>query len=238
MRQRWWALPAALASAALVAACGGGSTGVSGPGNNHRSGTGAGSGPNAPVAPQNAPSGSVSPTATPSGAPAPSGTPAPSGSPGGASVPVMTATVGGHAVLTNSGGRTLYWFAADKPGSGTSACYGGCAAVWPPVTGHPAAAPGTSLPKGFGTITRTGGQAQATYDGHPLYTYAGDSKAGQDTGNARNLNGGLWWAMTPTGSTFGSAGGGGHSGGSGGHGGSGGSGGSGGTRRSGGGGMY
>lgn len=229
MGQRWWVLPAALASAALVAACGGG---TGGSGNSQGSGTGPGAGPNAPVAPQTAPPGPGSPGATPSSAPTASGTPAPSGSPGGAAVPVMTATVGGHAVLTGAGGRTLYWFAADKPGSGTSACYGGCAAVWPPVTGHPAAAPGTSLPKGFGTITRTGGQAQATYDGHPLYTYAGDTKAGQDTGNARNLNGGLWWAMTPTGSTFGSAGGG-HSGGHGGAGGSGNSG-----RQGGGGVMY
>jgi predicted lipoprotein with Yx(FWY)xxD motif len=42
------------------------------------------------------------------------------------------------------------------------------------------------------TITRTDGSVQATYNGHPLYTYIGDSGPGQDNGNNLNLNGGLW----------------------------------------------
>ncbi len=44
----------------------------------------------------------------------------------------------------------------------------------------------------LGTITRTDGTTQAVYDGHPLYTYIGDSAPGQDAGNDLNLNGGLW----------------------------------------------
>jgi hypothetical protein len=52
----------------------------------------------------------------------------------------------------------------------------------------------------FGTIKRSGGQVQATYDGHPLYTFAGDTSAGQTGGNGKNASGGLWWAMTPSGS--------------------------------------
>lgn len=101
-------------------------------------------------------------------------------------------------VLTSAAGRTLYWFAKDTPTK--SNCNGSCASYWPPVIGKPAAAAGTSLPHGFGTITRSGGKVQATYDGHPLYTYKGDTAAGQVNGNDVSLSGGLWWAMTPSGS--------------------------------------
>jgi predicted lipoprotein with Yx(FWY)xxD motif len=103
--------------------------------------------------------------------------------------------VGGVLLLTNAKGLTLYWFAPD--GAGTSACYGDCAAYWPPVTGNPIAGPGVTGK--LGTITRTGGTTQATYDGHPLYTYVGDSAPGQDSGNNLNLNGGLWHIVPVTG---------------------------------------
>ncbi|HTX28091.1 MAG TPA: hypothetical protein VME19_13850 [Streptosporangiaceae bacterium] len=96
--------------------------------------------------------------------------------------------IGGVSVLTDAKGLTLYSFAPDT--SGKSACYGSCAAYWPPVTGSPSAGPGVT--GRLGTITRTGGMIQATYDGHPLYTYIGDSAPGQDSGNNLNLNGGLW----------------------------------------------
>ena len=46
----------------------------------------------------------------------------------------------------------------------------------------------------------TNGVKQATYDGHPLYTYVGDTAPGQVKGNALNVSGGLWWVMTPSGS--------------------------------------
>jgi hypothetical protein len=51
----------------------------------------------------------------------------------------------------------------------------------------------------LGTITRPGGATQATYDGHPLYTYAGDTAPGQAKGNGLNASGGLWWEMTVSG---------------------------------------
>jgi predicted lipoprotein with Yx(FWY)xxD motif len=101
---------------------------------------------------------------------------------------LKAATVGGTTVLTNGRGFTLYWFAPDTPAS--SKCYGSCAAYWPPVTGTAAASPG--LPGTVGAITRTGGARQLTYNGHPLYTYIGDSAPGQANGNNLNLNGGLW----------------------------------------------
>ena len=113
------------------------------------------------------------------------------------SVVIGTRHTGIGTVLVNAQGKTLYWFAIDT--STTSKCTGACATYWPPVIGTPKAAPGVQLTMGFGTITRSGGQLQATYDGHPLYTYAGDTSAGQTSGNGKNLSGGLWWAMTPSG---------------------------------------
>jgi predicted lipoprotein with Yx(FWY)xxD motif len=104
-------------------------------------------------------------------------------------------TVGGVNLLTNAKGLTLYWFAPDT--STKSVCYGSCAAYWPPVTGTPSAGPGVTGT--LGTITRTGGTTQATYDGHPLYTYIGDSAPGQASGNNINLNGGLWHDVPITG---------------------------------------
>lgn len=110
---------------------------------------------------------------------------------------VSTRSTSVGTALVNSNGRTLYWFAIDTPTK--SNCNGSCSSFWPPVLGKVTAAPGTTLPKAFGTITRSGGQTQATYDGHPLYTYVGDTAAGMANGNGKNLSGGLWWAMTPTG---------------------------------------
>jgi predicted lipoprotein with Yx(FWY)xxD motif len=100
-------------------------------------------------------------------------------------------------VLTNAQGRTLYWFAIDTPTA--SKCYGTCASYWSPVVGKPTAGSGVSLSGSFSTIKRTDGSTQATYDGHPLYTYVGDTSPGMTSGNGKNLSGGLWWAMTPTG---------------------------------------
>ena len=112
---------------------------------------------------------------------------APAPAAAGAGTGLTTTTIGGMTVLTNARGFTLYSFAPDTPAS--SKCYGSCAAYWPPVTGTAAASPG--LPGTIGTITRTGGTRQLTYNGHPLYTYIGDSAPGQANGNNLNLNGGL-----------------------------------------------
>jgi hypothetical protein len=61
-----------------------------------------------------------------------------------------------------------------------------------------------SLPGKWGTISRSG-QLQATYDGHPLYTYKGDTAPGQVNGNGLNASGGLWWAVTPSGAKLAAA---------------------------------
>jgi predicted lipoprotein with Yx(FWY)xxD motif len=109
-------------------------------------------------------------------------------SPAVAGTSLKTTTIGGITVLTNAKGFTLYSFAPDTPAS--SKCYGSCAVYWPPVTGTTAA--GQGLPGKVTTITRTDGSHQLTYNGHPLYTYIGDSAPGQANGNNLNLNGGLW----------------------------------------------
>ena len=107
----------------------------------------------------------------------------------GGTVTLRTTTIGGVSVLTNSSGRTLYWFAPDT--SSSSACYGTCAAYWPPVIGNPVAGQGVTVSK-IATIARTDGTIQVTYAGHPLYTYVGDTAPGQASGNDINLNGGFW----------------------------------------------
>src|SRR5207344_1463913 len=101
---------------------------------------------------------------------------------------LKTTTIGGTTVLTNAKGFTLYSFAPDTPA--TPKCYGSCAVYWPPVTGTAAASPG--LPGRVGTIKRTDGSEQLTYNGHPLYTYIADTAPGQARGNNLNLNGGVW----------------------------------------------
>jgi predicted lipoprotein with Yx(FWY)xxD motif len=118
----------------------------------------------------------------------------PASSSGGTSTALLkVGDVHGQMVVTNAEGYTLYWFVPDSATKST--CYGTCAAYWPPVTGTPAAGPGVTGK--IGTITRSDGQTQVTYDRHPLYTYVGDSAPGQENGNAINLNGGLWYAIKP-----------------------------------------
>ena len=110
---------------------------------------------------------------------------------------VTEKTIGSQQVVVDSSGMTLYWFAIDTPTK--SNCSGQCATFWPPVKGPLTA--GSGVTGTLGTITRSDGTTQATYDGHPLYTFVGDKSPGQNTGNGKNLSGGLWWEMTVSGST-------------------------------------
>jgi len=120
---------------------------------------------------------------------------APPGAPAGTGVILDTTEIGGVSVLTNARGFTLYWFAPDT--ATASRCTGSCAAYWPPVFGTPRARPGVT--GNLGTITRPGGGVQATYDGHPLYSYIGDNGPGQANGNNLDLNGGLWYEVRAAG---------------------------------------
>jgi len=109
---------------------------------------------------------------------------------------VKTATIAGVTVLTSSKGFTLYSFAPDT--ATTSKCNGTCAQNWPPVQGPVTAAGVTGT---FGTIKRSDGSVQATFDGHPLYTFVGDTAPGQAKGNGLNAAGGLWHEIATSGST-------------------------------------
>ena len=86
-------------------------------------------------------------------------------------------------VLASSRGLTLYYYTEDKPGSGKSACTGGCASAWPPLAAPVRAPAGMRLPGPLGTITRPGGLKQVTINGYPIYRYAGDKAPGQAAGN-------------------------------------------------------
>jgi predicted lipoprotein with Yx(FWY)xxD motif len=118
-----------------------------------------------------------------------------SSSAGGSGQELKTASIHGVTVVTNAKGFTLYWFAPDTPTK--SVCNGSCAQYWPPVPGHATAGPGVTGT--LATITRSDGKSQATYNGHPLYTYVSDTSPGQASGNNLNLNGGLWHEVTVSG---------------------------------------
>lgn len=133
-----------------------------------------------------------------SGAPGPYGATAAGGSSGsgGSSVALESSKLG--KILVDAKGRTLYLFEADK---GTmSACGGACATVWPPLTttGTPKAGTGVSASK-LGTAKRDDGSTGVTYNGHPLYTYAGDSAPGQTNGEGIDGFGAEWYVLSGAG---------------------------------------
>ena len=101
---------------------------------------------------------------------------------------LKTTKVGSATLLTDSKGFTLYWFVPDT--TTTSKCNGECAKFWPPIKGPVTAGPGVTGT--LGTITRADGSTQATWNGHPLYTFKEDTAPGQANGNGKNLSGGVW----------------------------------------------
>jgi predicted lipoprotein with Yx(FWY)xxD motif len=101
-------------------------------------------------------------------------------------------------VLVDARGRTLYLFEKDK--RGMSACYGACATYWPPLLSPAQARPGSGVRASLlGVTRRTNGKRQVTYAGHPLYTFVGDTKAGQTTGEGSNNFGATWDALAASG---------------------------------------
>ena len=99
------------------------------------------------------------------------------------------------AVLTNADGRTLYIFTNDT--AGKSVCTGSCASAWPPL--EAAEAPKVDGATGdFTLITRDDGKKQVAFNGKPLYTYSGDQKAGDASGEGV---GGVWFVAKASGAT-------------------------------------
>jgi predicted lipoprotein with Yx(FWY)xxD motif len=101
---------------------------------------------------------------------------------------IASATISGHGVdlVAGSNGMTLYEFAMDVAGSGTSACTGSCETTWPPLTVPSGTTPtaASGITGQLGTITLTDGKGtEVTYNGKPLHFYSGDTKAGDANGN-------------------------------------------------------
>jgi predicted lipoprotein with Yx(FWY)xxD motif len=111
---------------------------------------------------------------------------------------VKVASSGLGNILVDSQGRTLYLFLKDA--GTTSSCTDACATAWPPLrdAGTPTAGSGADASM-LGTVPRTDGAAQITYNGHPLYTFTADSKAGDTNGQGKNAFGALWYVVSPAG---------------------------------------
>jgi predicted lipoprotein with Yx(FWY)xxD motif len=120
-----------------------------------------------------------------------------------ATTPTQTATVGVAnsrlgRILVDSTGRTLYLFKGDSDTS--SACSGACAIAWPPLrTGATPAVAGGASTALVGTIPRSDGARQVTYNGHPLYTFVKDHKPGEVNGQGVTAFGAAWFAVSPAG---------------------------------------
>jgi predicted lipoprotein with Yx(FWY)xxD motif len=122
-----------------------------------------------------------------------------SGSSASGATVIETATSSGGTFLTNGSGRAVYLWAKDT--GDMSNCTGACAGAWPPVTTTgTATASGAAKASDIGTITRSDGTKQVTYDGHPLYYFSGDSGPGTATGQGNDGFGAKWWLVAPTGS--------------------------------------
>ena len=121
--------------------------------------------------------------------------PASNGS-GAASITLANSALG--KILVNSKGQTLYLFQADK--GSVSTCSGACASAWPPVTtkGAPIASAGLSSAK-LGTTRRSDGTTEVVCNGHPLYTFAGDSSPGETTGEGNQGFGAEWDVVSASG---------------------------------------
>jgi predicted lipoprotein with Yx(FWY)xxD motif len=97
-------------------------------------------------------------------------------------------------ILVNGKGHTLYLFQSDQKNKST--CNGDCAKAWPPLKAN-----GKTIAKGgvnsklLSAITRSDGSKQVTYNGHPLYTFADDTKAGQTNGQGIDAFGAKWYVL-------------------------------------------
>jgi predicted lipoprotein with Yx(FWY)xxD motif len=119
-----------------------------------------------------------------------------SSSSGAAAVNVRSTSLG--KILVDSQGRTLYLF--EKDTGPKSTCSGACAAAWPPflTTGKPKAGSGATASL-VGTTVRSDGKNEVTYNGHPLYYYAGDQRAGDTNGQDLTQFGAGWYVVSPAG---------------------------------------
>ena len=129
---------------------------------------------------------------------APDATSAPSATTSARSATVKVAHSRLGKILVDSRGRSLYVLSADRTRKST--CFGACAQAWPPLraTRKPTVGTGLKASK-VGTIKRSDGKAQVTYNGHPLYRFVKDTKAGQTNGQGIVAFGGRWSVVSTAG---------------------------------------
>lgn len=186
MRTR--SVPALLvpAIALVLAACGGGTSGAPG-------GT-AGTGEPSPVSGPASPAPASAP-ASPTGGGRYGDEASPAASPGAGTVTLSLADTDLGSILVDGDGRTLYLFTPDT--GGTSTCYDDCATSWPPLLADGAPATGDGVDAALlGSTSRTDGTTQVTYNGWPLYFFAGDTGPGETNGQGL---GGKWYVLDAAG---------------------------------------
>ena len=133
-------------------------------------------------------------TAPPTTAPATTSTTDNIPAPGSTTIVAITSRYG--PILANSSGKALYLFTPDSPTFSDCTSFL-CVGVWPPVVAHGGGFAGAGVNQAYlGTLVRPNGQVQVTYGGHPLYTYAGDAKANEETGQGINSFGGHWYVVS------------------------------------------
>ena len=116
----------------------------------------------------------------------------------GSGMKLTTASSGYGTVLALSNGQTVYMFTADTTTS--SACNSTCVTIWRPVAGGKVVGGAGVSGANLGSISRSDGSKQLTYNGHPLYTYVGDNSSGSVSGQNINSFGGHWYLVSPAGS--------------------------------------
>ncbi|MCU1578620.1 MAG: hypothetical protein JWP19_824 [Rhodoglobus sp.] len=112
------------------------------------------------------------------------------------STEAKTATTSLGEIIVDGAGKTAYFFDKDTANSGTSACTGGCASLWPAIESATTTPVVEGITGTVGTIVGTDGGNQITINGRPIYTYTPDAAAGDVTGQGF---GGVWWVVSPAG---------------------------------------
>lgn len=107
-------------------------------------------------------------------------------------------------IVVNGAGMTVYVYDKDTRGATASACTGACVSSWPAVTTTSASPKVTGVTGTIGTITAVNGGRQITLNGLPLYTYSGDTAAGDARGQGVD---GIWWVVSPAGDKISGSGG-------------------------------
>lgn len=115
-----------------------------------------------------------------------------------AEMTLLTANASFGTYLTDSAGRALYMWDADREGKST--CYADCAVAWPPLTVGTAAQAGPGVDTSLiSEVARKDGTEQVTYGGWPLYYYEADVKPGDLAGQGNTGFGAVWWVVAPNG---------------------------------------